>query len=108
MEIKEKQLNMLGLAMRARQLVSGDEAVQAAISSRNVYLVVCAKDASEKTLAKYQMKCERDQIPLNTEFTKYEISHAIGKSRTVAAIANQGMAKKFMTYEVKESGETHE
>lgn len=105
MKTNEKKLNVLGLATRARHLVSGDELVQAAIDNHSVYLVFCAKDASENTLKRFKLRCERNNIPLNLEFTKYEISHAIGKSRTIVALSNKGMAKLFQSYTLEESEE---
>lgn len=99
MSYKQKQLNMLGLAMRAKQLVSGDEMVSDAVKKHRVYTVVCAYDASEATRERYIALCQREGIPLNLSYSKYEISYAIGKSRTLCAIANRGMAERFKSYE---------
>jgi len=95
---KQKQLNLLGLATRARCLVSGDEMVEKAIKNNQVNVVICASDASESTRERYIGMCERNNVPLNLTFTKYEISHAIGKCRTICAINNRGMTKKFLSY----------
>lgn len=105
MKTTEKKLNLLGLANRARYLVSGDELVQEAIDKQSVFLVLCAKDASENTLKRFKLRCERNNIPLNLEFTRYELSHAIGKSRTIIALSNKGMADLFQSYNVEESEE---
>lgn len=107
MRAKEKQLNMLGLAQRAGKLISGDELVVAAITLEKAIFVLCASDASENTQKKFKNKCESYGVPLNLNFTKYEISHAIGKSRTIVAMTDSGMAKKFLSYSV-ESEEFHE
>lgn len=98
MNYQQKQLNMLGLAMRARQLISGDEMVSDAIKKHRVYAVICANDASEATRERYTALCQRERVPLNMQYTKYEISYAIGKSRTLCAIADSGMAKRFLSY----------
>ncbi|MBD3948866.1 ribosomal L7Ae/L30e/S12e/Gadd45 family protein [Tuanshanicoccus lijuaniae] len=95
---EQKKLNLLGLAMRARQLVSGDELVEKAVKNGSVKLVVCAKDASVATLERYSGFCQRNNIPLNTEFTRDEISHAVGKSRTIVGLTNHGMIKTFLGY----------
>ncbi|MBR7927010.1 ribosomal L7Ae/L30e/S12e/Gadd45 family protein [Aerococcaceae bacterium zg-ZUI334] len=95
---EQKKLNLLGLALRARQLVSGDELVEKAVKNGSVKLVICAKDASDATLERYTGLCDRQQIQLNTEFTREEISHAIGKSRTILGLTNQGMIKTFLGY----------
>lgn len=105
--IKEKKLNILGLATRARSLVSGDELVEKAIKKNQVHLILCASDASIKTIERYRMISERENIPLNIEFTKYELSHAIGKSRTILGVENKGMATKFLSYDM-ESEESYD
>ncbi|MCW6660281.1 ribosomal L7Ae/L30e/S12e/Gadd45 family protein [Aerococcaceae bacterium NML191292] len=102
MNYKQKQLNMLGLAMRARQLVSGDELVSDAVKKHRVHVVICASDASEATKERYIALCQRENIPLNLTYTKYDISYAIGKSRTLCAISDKGMAKRFLSYEAIE------
>lgn len=98
MSPEQKQLNLLGLATRARSLVSGDELVEKSIKNKRVYLVVCASDASEATRERYQGLCERGNVPLNLSFTREEISHAIGKTRSICALDNPGMSKKFLSY----------
>lgn len=95
---QQKQLNLLGLATRSRNLVSGDEMVERAIKQGRVQVVVCASDASEATRQRYTDLCERENTQLNTDFTRFEISHAIGKSRSICAISNRGMSEKFLSY----------
>lgn len=107
MKTELKKLNMLGLAMRARALVSGDELVEKAMKQKRVYLVMCASDASDKTIERYRSLSKQEGIPLNTEFTKYELSHSIGKSRSIIGFENQGMAQKFLSYDV-ESEESYD
>ncbi|XJS09677.1 L7Ae/L30e/S12e/Gadd45 family ribosomal protein [Aerococcaceae bacterium WGS1372] len=107
MMTKEKKLNILGLAMRARALVSGDELVEKAVKQQKIHLILCASDASIKTIERYRMISERENIPLNNEFTKYELSHAIGKSRSIIGIENKGMANKFLSYDM-ESEESYD
>lgn len=98
---EQKKLNLLGLATRAGFLVSGDEMVEKAIKNNSVKLVVCASDASEATLNRYQLLCENYQARLITEFTREQISDAIGKSRSICAMGNNGMIKKFLSYEAE-------
>ncbi|MDO4432858.1 MAG: ribosomal L7Ae/L30e/S12e/Gadd45 family protein [Aerococcaceae bacterium] len=99
MNNRQKKLNMLGLANRARNLISGDEFVSDAIKKKKVHVVICANDASQATKERYEALCQRENIPLDLTFDKYEISQSIGKSRTLCAIANQGMAKRFLSYD---------
>ncbi len=96
---QNKQLNMLGLALRAGQLIHGDEQVEAGVKNNQARVVVLASDASEATIQRYQELCQRYNIPLNLTYERYQISHAVGKARSVVAVTNQGMAKKFLSYE---------
>ena len=98
MKAREKQLNLLGLGQRARKLVSGDELVEQALKQGKLVLVVCASDSSNKTLERYRTLCEREDIIYNEEFTRSEISHAIGKSRSIVGLTDLGMARKFLSY----------
>lgn len=95
---RQKKLNLLGLATRARQLISGDELVEKAVKNGTLKLVICANDASQATLDRYQRLCGCNNVELNTEFSREEISQAIGKSRTLCGLNNQGMIKTFLSY----------
>ena len=60
---KQKALNMLGLAMRAGKLITGEEMTINEIRKRKVNLVIVTIDASENTQKKVSDKsiCEEDQ-----------------------------------------------
>ena len=49
MEAKNKVFSLLGLAMKARQLVSGEFQTQEAVKQQNAKLVIISEDASENT-----------------------------------------------------------
>ena len=53
---QDRLLNMLGLAMRAGKLVTGEEAVVKEIRSQNAKLVFVAQDAGKNTHKKIQDK----------------------------------------------------
>ena len=98
MNPEQKQLNMLGLANRAGQLITGDEMVEKAIKRSKVSLVLCASDASQATLERYRGFAERYHVPMNFTFNRAQISQAIGKSRSIIALTSAGMAKTFQSY----------
>lgn len=100
--MKEKKLNMLGLAQRAGFLISGDEFVSQAVKQGQIKLIVCGSDASVKTKERYQALAEQNRVKLNIEFTQSEISQAIGKKRMVCGLTNSGMVKTFLSYETGE------
>lgn len=95
MKNKEKALNLLGLAMRARSLATGSSLVMDAIRSQKAKLVIVSTDASEETKKQFLNKSEYYQIPLYLEFSSKEISQAIGKERKVCAFTDDGFAKSF-------------
>ncbi len=99
MNTKQKQLNMLGLALRAGQLIHGDESVEKAIKRSKVHCVILASDVSESTNERYERIAYDYHVPLFKHMTRIEISHAIGKTRSICAISNKGMANKFISYE---------
>ena len=95
MNNKRKALNLLGIAQRARKLESGSPPVLTSLRSKQATLVVIADDASQNTKKQFLDKCEYYNIPSYIIFTKEEISHAIGKERTVCAFTDDGFAQSF-------------
>ena len=95
---EQKQLNLLGLALRSGNLVTGDEMVEKGIKRGKVSYVLVANDASEATKKRYEGFSERYPITVNFTFSRVQLSDAIGKSRSVIALSNQGMIKRFKSY----------
>lgn len=94
---KQKALNMLGLAMRAGKLITGEEMTINEIRKRKVNLVIVTIDASENTQKKVSDKSKYYQTTCSVEFTQGEILGAIGKPRKVIGVLDQGFADKIMT-----------
>ena len=86
---KTKLLGMIGLAARARKIVTGTEIVTEKIKSgRNVELVIIASDVSQNTLKKIVNCCDFYEINyVQSQFTRDEISHAVGKSCLTSSVA---------------------
>ncbi|WP_018658691.1 L7Ae/L30e/S12e/Gadd45 family ribosomal protein [Allofustis seminis] len=95
MKNKQKALNLLGLAMRARALTTGSAVVLEAIRSGKAKLVIIASDASQNTRKQFLNKCEYYKIPYYIHFTQCDISRAIGKERMVCAFTDDGFARSF-------------
>ena len=92
---KAKSLNLLGLAMRAGQLGTGEEGVLKEIRGNKARLVLIATDAGASTHKRIQDKTRYYEIPFYDGFTQAELSHAIGRSRTTIAVMDAGFAKKL-------------
>ncbi len=89
-------LNLLGLAMSAGGVVTGDEACMARIRSGKALLTVVAEDAGPNTKKKYQDKCRSYQVPIVEFAAKLELGKALGKEeRAVIVIINKGFADRI-------------
>ncbi len=94
----EKWMSLLGLANRARKVISGEELVIKEIRSGRAELVILAKDASNNTSKKVQDKCRYYDVPVVFAETREMLGQAIGKeARVVVAITEAGFAKKLVT-----------
>ncbi|CAM3990238.1 YlxQ-related RNA-binding protein [Catellicoccus marimammalium] len=98
MDPKQKLLNLLGIAQRAAQLVTGESLTLEAIRKKRIALVFVASDASENTKKQFCDKAKYYQIPLFMPYTSLELSQAIGQKRSVIGIRDKGFAKKIKEY----------
>ncbi|GGI94506.1 hypothetical protein GCM10010885_00010 [Alicyclobacillus cellulosilyticus] len=86
----------LGLALRARRLAVGSDAVLAAVRSRKARLVVLAADAGERAKKQFRDKCAFYHIPLFEVLNRGDLGRAIGRSEVVAvAVTDPGFAAKL-------------
>lgn len=92
---KQKVKNMLGLAMRAGKIVSGEELVLREIRQQNVPLVFVASDASQNTQKKIKDKGAFYHVTVLDTFTSEEIVQSIGKPRMVVGVVDQGFARRI-------------
>ncbi|MFF5993356.1 MULTISPECIES: YlxQ family RNA-binding protein [unclassified Lysinibacillus] len=89
-------LQLLGLAARARKVISGEELVIKEIRSGNAKIVLLASDASANTSKKLTDKCTYYNVELHVFGDRYDLGHATGKEARVAlAITDSGFAKKM-------------
>ena len=90
----DKILNNLGLCMRARGLISGEEFVCEGLQAGKVKYIFLANDASENTKKKILNKAKFYSVEVNIEYTSFDISQAIGKvNRMVLGITNEKFLK---------------
>lgn len=85
---------LLGLAMKGRNVVSGEFATENAVRSGSAMLVIVAEDASDNTKKRFQDKCSYYKVPICTYGTKEELGHAMGKEqRSAVAVTDRGLAR---------------
>ncbi|MEH7118403.1 YlxQ family RNA-binding protein [Neobacillus vireti] len=97
--MKDNQwMSLLGLANRARKIISGEELALKEIRNYKAKLVLLARDASANTTKKITDKCNSYHVPLKMVEDRYLLGQAIGKeARVVVAVMDDGFAKKLVT-----------
>ncbi|MBQ8945762.1 MAG: ribosomal L7Ae/L30e/S12e/Gadd45 family protein [Lachnospiraceae bacterium] len=95
----DKALSMLGIAMKAGKVKSGETATEAAIKSFEAQLVIIAADASENTRKHFRDMCEYRDIPYREYSDKENLGRVIGRDlRSNLAITDHGLAKALTGY----------
>ena len=93
---KERVLSSIGLAYRASLLTSGFDAVELALHSGAVGLLILSTDGSEKQKQKLVRIAREEEVPLEEFGTSEELGRSIGRdSRIAIAILDEGFAGKL-------------
>lgn len=96
--MKEKILNLLGLATRARMITLGEDFVLKKMQESNA-IVFLASDAGNNIKKKINDKAKTYNIIVVSDFSTDEISQAMGKTnRKVVLVQDKGFVKKFTEY----------
>lgn len=94
MMIEKKVMNLLGMAQRANQIVSGEYAVQKAIQEKRVYLLLIANDCADETRKTYTDLAEKYNVPFHYLLTREKLGQCIGKNfRAAAVLLDSGFSK---------------
>ena len=92
----QEVLKLLGLATRAKKVVTGEDFCLEAIRKNQVKYLFLASDAGINTTKRITDKASFYNVPLDNGFTTEELSGAIGKNnRNVIGILDVGFAKKI-------------
>ncbi|MBO8176570.1 YlxQ family RNA-binding protein [Aeribacillus pallidus] len=93
---QQRWFQLLGLANRARKIISGEELVIKEVKANKAKLVLLANDASSNTAKKIEDKTTYYGVPLRRVPDRYMLGQAIGKeARVVVAVVDEGFAKKL-------------
>ncbi|WP_307191243.1 YlxQ family RNA-binding protein [Mesobacillus stamsii] len=91
-------MSLLGLANRARKIISGEELSVKEIRSGKAKLILLSADASANTTKKITDKCKSYNVPCKMVPDRFQLGKAIGKdARVVVALLDEGFAKKLLT-----------
>ena len=86
-------LSLLGIAMKGRNLVSGEFQTLDAIRKGSAMLVIIAEDASGNTKKLFTDKCSYYGVPVECYGMKQELGRAIGKDfRSSLGVCDAGLA----------------
>ena len=90
---QNKIYSLLGLAMRGRNLVSGEFQTEDAVKKGSAMLVIVAEDASANTKKLFHDKCSYYEVPEYEYGTKEELGWAIGRDlRASVGVWDAGLA----------------
>ena len=90
---QNKIYSLLGIAMRGRNLVSGEFQTLEAIKKGSAVLVIIAEDASDNTKKLFSDKCLFYQVPVFQYGTREELGKAVGKDlRSSVGVCDAGLA----------------
>lgn len=90
---ENKIFSLIGLATRARRVVSGEFSTERAVKGFEACLVIVAEDASDNTKKLFSDKCSFYEVPCYVFGTKEELGHAMGKEvRASLAVTDEGFA----------------
>lgn len=91
---QNKILSLLGIAMKGRNLVSGQFQTLDAVRKGSAMLVIVAEDASDNTKKLFSDKCAYYKVPFVSFGTKEVFGRSIGKEglRSSLGVCNAGLA----------------
>ena len=93
---QNKVYSMIGLAMKAGKLTSGEFSVEHAVKAGKAALVIVSETASENTKKKFQNMCTYYEVPLYFFGEKETLGHAMGKEfRASVSVEDAGFAKSM-------------
>ena len=90
---QNKVYSLLGIAMRGRNLVSGEFQTMEAIKKGSAMLVIIAEDASGNTTKLFTDKCTFYEVPVFRYGTKEGLGRSVGKDlRSSIGVCDAGLA----------------
>ena len=91
---KNKVFSLIGLATRARRVVSGEFSTEKSVKSGRAYLVLVSEEASENTKKKFRNMCTYYEVPYFEFGSKEELGHATGREmRASLAVQDAGFSE---------------
>lgn len=105
--MNNKLLNFLGLCRRAGKMKIGCDTVIESAELKNAHLVLMASDVSENTKKKVISSINGTDYEI-LDYTKDELSFALGKTCAVLSVEDEGFAKKLSELISNKGGKTND
>ena len=94
---RDRVLQMIGLAMKAGKVKSGEFLTETEVKSGGACLVVLAGDASEATKKKFRNMCDFYEVPVYFLADKEALGRFCGKQfRASLAVQDENFAKAMI------------
>ena len=88
--------SMIGMAMKAGKVVSGEFATEKAVKTGSAWMVIVSEAASENTKKMFRNMCTFYEVPMFVYGTKEDLGHSMGKEfRASLAVTDEGFAKSI-------------
>lgn len=93
----DRILSMIGMAMKAGRVVSGEFMTEKMVKSGKAYLVIVSEEASDNTKKMFRNMCTFYKVPFYAYGTKEDLGHSMGKEfRASLAVTDEGFAKSIV------------
>ena len=91
---QNKAIALIGLAMKAGKVASGEFSTEKAVKAGKAKLVIVAEEASDNTKKKFSNMCIHYEVPYFLLGSKIQLGNAIGKEfRASLAIIDENLAE---------------
>ena len=91
--MRNRVFQMLGIAAKSGNVVSGEFSTEKAIKTGHAFLVIVSEEASENTNKMFSNMTEFYEVPMYVFGTKEELGRCIGKEfRASLAIIDENLA----------------
>ena len=91
-----KILSMVGMAMKAGKVFSGEFSTEKAVKTGKAFLVIVSEAASDNTKKMFRNMCSYYEVPMYVYGTKEDLGHSMGKEfRASLAVTEEGFAKSI-------------
>jgi len=94
---QDKVMALIGLAMKAGKVASGEFSTEKAVKGNKAKLVIVAEEASNNTKKKFNNMCDYYKVPCYFLGSKVQLGNAIGKEfRASLAVIDENLTQAIM------------